>query len=537
MGSEHIERGEAQVHWLVVGPVTPNPTGNRFQVTQDGFAETMQGAGLAATATVRDLLGSGDKATFDVKFGELRDFTLKNIVQNTPLLTDIYALGQALGKPAKPATEEVLAKIESLVGPGKLYDAVANALNPPPEKPEPAGDPADASVDEILSAGVTRTAAKGAVSSFIGAMRKNTSGGIKLSGAKAARRVLEDMPYLVASEILQSPEVSGLEAAWRGLRLMIDRCPSSAKMYVEVIDTTADKAASAIEALPEVDALEEPDVIFVIPPVSGMDAVEELSALAENMMAPLITTADPGLFGADSWQSLPESLEEPGEALEPWTEFTQTEASRWLTMVVNRVALFSEGAGEAKRACFGSGVWALAAMQVASFRDTNSFARCTGRDGSLKAPGMHALEGGPYDGTSIPTEAFWPIKAQDRLAKNGLLGLGSPRNADHVVLANLATCRTSDDAAPLAAQILTGRIVRFASWFKLQLPADIDPKDMGGMFMQAAELFLFPGMDQIAKVRADIGEDDAGAKHLAIHAKVAATHAGQPFAIGFSLPL
>ena len=72
---------------------------------------------------------------------------------------------------------------------------------------------------------------------------------------------------------------------------------------------------------------------------------------------------------------------------------------------------------------------------------------------------------------------------------------------------------------------------------QVQLPADIEPKDMGGMFMQAAELFLFPGMDQIAKVRADIGEDEAGAKHLAIHAKVAATHAGQPFAIGFSLPL
>ena len=275
----------------------------------------------------------------------------------------------------------------------------------------------------------------------------------------------------------------------------------------------------------------------MIPPVANIDAVQVLSALAENLMAPLITTADPSLFGADDWQSLPEFLEEPTEALEPWTEYTQTEAARWLTMVVNRVALFSEGAGDARRVCFGSGVWALAAMQVASYRDTSSFAHCTGRDGSLKAPGMQAIESGPYEGTSIPTAAFWPIKAQDRLAKNGLLGLGSPRNADHVVLANMPTSCSLDDAAPLPAQILTGRIVRFASWFKLQLPADLEPKDMGGMFMQAAELFLFPGMDQLAKVRADIGEDEDGAKHLAIHAKVAATHAGQPFSIGFSLPL
>ena len=176
-------------------------------------------------------------------------------------------------------------------------------------------------------------------------------------------------------------------------------------------------------------------------------------------------------------------------------------------------------------------------MQLASYRDTSAFAHCTGREGSLKAPGMHVLSEGPYEGTSIPVEAFWPIKVQDRLSKYGLLGLGSPRNADQVVLANMPTSCMQEDSAPLPAQILTGRIVRFASWFKLQLPKDVDPQEMGGLFRQAAEIFLFPGMDQIARVRADLAETEEGDLHLAIHAKVAATHAGEPFSIAFSLPL
>jgi len=538
MSGEDLERGESRVHWLVVGPVTPNPTGQSFQLTQDGFADRLAKSGLSAETTVRDLLGDQDTRTFNLCFGELRDFTLKNIVQNVPELKGLYELSQVLGKPAKPSPEELLSSIEQLVGQGRAYEAVSHAMNPPAEKPaESAADPANASVDEILSAGVSRTAAKGAVSSFIGAMKKNSTSKIKLSGAKAARRVLEDLPYVAAAEILRSPEVTQLESAWRGLKLMADRCPSSAKMYVEVIDTNAAGAAAAIEALPELDALEEPDVIFVVPPVESMDSVEELAALAENLMAPIITTAEPSLFGADSWQSLPDTIEEPGEAFASWQEYSKGESARWLTMVANRVVLSSEGAGDAKRACFGSGVWALAAMQLASYRDTSAFAHCTGREGSLKAPGMHVLSGGAYDGTSIPVEAFWPIRVQDRLAKQGLLGLGSPRNADQVVLSNMPTSCSDTDAAPLPAQILTGRIVRFASWFKLQLPKDVDPQEMGGLFRQAAEIFLFPGMDQIARVRADLGEAEDGELHLAIHAKVAATHAGEPFSIAFSLPL
>jgi hypothetical protein len=200
------------------------------------------------------------------------------------------------------------------------------------------------------------------------------------------------------------------------------------------------------------------------------------------------------------------------------------------------VVLVSEGAGPAKRASLGSPVYALAAMLCASYRETGSFARLTGNPGSLKVPGTIDL-GGKLEGTSVPTEAFLAINPQTALGRAGILALGSPRNSDKVVLVSMPTASGARDAAPLPAQILTGRIVRFATWVRSQLPPGAAPHEMAEIFRTAAEVFLFPGMEEVARVKADIGEDDKGVKQLVITAKVAASHAGVPFDLAFALPL
>ncbi|MFY2560727.1 hypothetical protein ACN469_24195 [Corallococcus terminator] len=74
------------------------------------------------------------------------------------------------------------------------------------------------------------------------------------------------------------------------------------------------------------------------------------------------------------------------------------------------------------------------------------------------------LPSGREKGLPIPTEVFLPIRALAKLEEKGVLGLGSGRNADTVLLAGAPT-------VPLPAQVLTGRIVRFATWVRDQLPA------------------------------------------------------------------
>lgn len=538
MAEDNDERAGARVHWLVAAPLRSQPTGETFSVKRDDFAEVLARAGLRATAVVRDCLGADDTRSFELELPELRAFTTKHVVGSQPVLGALLEVASSLGKAQKPTTEEAVAAIEAAVGAGRLSQAVRELLDPPAPAASPGAEAAAGSLEEIADAGAGARAARSAIDMFVRSARKDApqSGGIKLSGAKQARRMIEDAVYATASDILSSPAVAPLEGAWRGLKLMIDQCPPAAGIHVEVIDVAADGALDAIRARPEEDPFDEPDVIFLPFAVAGAEALGDLARFAEERLAPVIVGVEPAALGAADVASMASALDEGGEPTEAWEDFRRSEEARWLCAVANRVAVASEGAGVAKRACLASGVWALAAMLSASYRDSGSFARLTGKPGALQAPGLVELTG-RHEGHTAPTETFLPINPQTTLAAHGVIGLGSPKDDAHVVLARTPTASGADDAAPLPAQILTGRIVRFASWVRHQIPENSEPQEMGYIFRTAAEVFLFPGLEEVAKIKADIAEDDDGKTLFVISAKVDASHAGVPFEMGFTLPL
>ena len=540
-----VSRASARIHWLVVGPFGTSQKGRSFAVTPDDFAKALEKAQLKTVATIPDRLGSDETRTFDLSFSSLRSFTLKQTVLEQPILKALLEVAETLGKGPTPQADEVAGRVESVVGTGALSTAIRNELSP--SVPESVPDATTGSLDDYLDDGVAPNPARGAVDAFVSSMRtgkKKT--GVKRSAAKTVQRLIEDAVFTSASELLQTDAVQALESAWRGLKLIVDRCPSIASMFIEVLDVDLDDVEAAMAARPEVEPTEEPDAVFIMPPLGTVDQCQTFASMAESALAPFVVSADPGLFGASDMDSLAETLDgsrdESSPALDApnapnaWNAFRTLEVSRWLCVVTNRVALFSEGVGPAKRTCLGSGGWALAAMICASYRDTASFARVIGRPGSIHVTGTVELTG-RHEGMSVPTEAFVPINPQTRLSEHGIACLGSPRNDHHVILAAAPTAIKSDDAAPLAAQILTGRIVRFASWVRYQIPADSAPHEMAEIFRQAAQVFLFPGLEEAARVKADIGEDDAGALQLMVTAHVAPSHAGAPFEMSFALPM
>ena len=118
------------------------------------------------------------------------------------------------------------------------------------------------------------------------------------------------------------------------------------------------------------------------------------------------------------------------------------------------------------------------------------------------------------------------------------LGFGSRRNSANLVLKGVPTVRSGDDVIPLPAQMLTGRIVRFARWVLAQLPPNTPEPEVKSLFEQAAAVFLFPAAQESARLEAQvISPKEGGPRSVVLQVSAAPLLAGIPFHLGFSLPL
>ena len=95
---------------------------------------------------------------------------------------------------------------------------------------------------------------------------------------------------------------------------------------------------------------------------------------------------------------------------------------------------------------------------------------------------------------------------------------------------------------PLPAQILTGRVVRFALWVRAQIPAGAGDEEVAALFEQAAQALLFPGSGEDAAVgaalRAKVAPAQAsGGREVRLAVSLKAREAGVPFHFAFALPL
>jgi len=496
----------------VVGQFTSRPGGRRFTVSASTFADALAQAGLAARVTVDDRLAGG-KRTFELTFGRTRSFQLAEVVATTPVLTQLRTLADDLGRSPAPTAESTLSRARELLGEGALVEALKAVFAPP----APAG--AGASIDDVLAGG-TRSSAAGAVDAIVRGMKP--AGEAPPRGARAARKAIEDAVYATAADLLRDPAVTRLDSAWRGLKLLADQCSSGAAASIEVVDVTPESLLDGLTAdLPD-DEVDRPDLFVVVDPCDDAAVLGRLAEEAERACAPAIVAV-----------SMPKEDVDPGEV---WRELRAVEASRWLCAATNRVAACEEGQGPARRQVFTSPALGLAAMVMASFRDTRSFARILGANGALKAPATCEAPTGRDSMVTAPTETFCSIQRQQALAAAGVLGLGSARNSTRLMLSLAPMVRGAKDVLPLPAQILAGRIVRFASWARGQIPPGASDQEAATLFEEAAKVFLFVGLDG-AQLRAGVGRSEGGARVVEIAASLRAEHASLPFQMAFTLPL
>ena len=364
------------------------------------------------------------------------------------------------------------------------------------------------------------------------------SGSTSARGLRAARTAIEEAVFATAADVLAQPLVARWEGAWRGLKLLVDQCPQAAQIGLELLDVAPADVAAALERdLPD-DPSERPDLLVVVDPVGDVDTLARLASIGESVLAPVVVAVAPSLFGMADAAAVALAADSPGGCSpEAFTALRADESSRWLSCVLNRGVVASEGVGGARRVAFASPALVLTAQLAASFRDTRAFARILGGAGAIDLPATLEIAEGRDAGTTIPTETFYSLRAQTALATMGVVGLGSPRNSTKVALSAAPTLRHSTDAVPLPAQILAGKLVRFVTWVRRELPADASDTDAAAMFEQAAQVFLFAGMGEGATLRAGVGKDAEGKRVVEIAASLRAEHAAIPFQMAFTLSL
>ncbi len=551
--SQSLSTEGARVRWWVAGAFTSAPSGRKFLVTSDSFASELAKAASGLRATVPDRLGGAEHRTFELSFDKLRAFQVMDVIAAVPELKKLQGLTEGFMKadPSRPLTpEEGASRIAEVVGAGRLSSAVAAALGGKPKTEAPAAPstPAPASggggdlVGELLAnaeASSPTATAKAGVDAFIKAMAPTAAGPARMSpdARRAVRDAIELALINTAKDILAAEPVARLEAAWRGLKFLLEQCPTASGIVIEVADVEPAQVPEAMEQAVNTEPFERPDVCFVIDATDDVEQLRRLASVSEEAQVPVVVAVTPALLGT-TLPELPTALEDAKLGTQgDWAELRKEDSTRWLCPVLNRMVAASEKRGVLNRASFASPTFAVAGMLSASFLATSGFARITAQQGGLRAPGTWEPSSGKDAGSAYPTEAFLSIRAQTRLAELGILGVGSGRNTDMLLLSTIPMACSNPHTMPLPAQILTGRIVRFALWVRDQLPAGSSAKDMSDLFSQAAEVFLFGGSPELGKLEAQLVPGEGGKQLIKVAAAVKPEQAGTRFQLEFALPL
>jgi phosphohistidine phosphatase SixA len=170
-----------------------------------------------------------------------------------------------------------------------------------------------------------------------------------------------------------------------------------------------------------------------------------------------------------------------------------------------------------------------------SYKATGAFGNIIGNPGGLSAPAVWNVPGD--EETVLPLEAFVSIRAQTVLASNGIIAFGSGKNSDRVVLSHTPTLRDSQSAVPLAAQIHTGKIVRFAVWVSDQITRQSTHEEIRKIYEEAAGVFLFGHLPpKMAELTAQLWPEENNPK-IRVSAQMAPQLLGTHLVVVFNLPI
>ncbi len=472
--------------------------GRRLPLDKERFEEVFARLAPRLAFSVPNRLGGGaPQLDVVLPLARWQDLAPAGLVAAVPALANLRTargLIDAVGK-GELALHAFRERAAGLV-PAPLAEALARALEPAAAgSAAPAAPPAAAGgIDSILAlvdAGdAAPTGARETARRMLDALtaRRPGPGAAERSASAEAGAALDAVLAAQLDEIVHAPEVRALEAAWRGVKLLVDRTDFRKPIALELVSAARDSAAAAVDALA---SGEDADLVLAAWELDAsardLELAQALAEAGERAQTPVAVGLAPAFLGLSSWRGLakarlPQSTFDEA-AYTAWRSLRGRDEARWLVLLANRVALRAAYGpdGEPARSIayretgddaglVGSAVWVLGSVVTRSFARTGACLQISGSHHAL-VPDLPLLPAGP-DGRPAPVEGVFGNERREDLEKLGL-AVVQLYQRDIAFLGSVRTFRkpekypdadaTADAAqqSTLAYQIFASRLVKF----------------------------------------------------------------------------
>ena len=297
--------------------------------------------------------------------------------------------------------------------------------------------------------------------------------------------------------LFDDPQFRRLEAAWRGLRLLLQQGAvednvkvDTASVYPETLEASLEfLSAHLIDDLPNLVLL---DLGFDNTPV----AMERLSTAAQwagSLMVPLIAWVPSRFWGIDRWEDLstlpflPHHLEAPEYA--KFQNLRNGPDGHWICLTCNGfLARFAYGPEnrprkvvfDESRPPWVSPAWALGSLIAQAVSRTGRPARFSDpQHFRLQDLALHS-DKGPKP---IAVETLLPADRRDQMIRAGITPMTADRDTGFIPQA------VTLSGGSLAFQLLTSQVTQFILWCKDNLPAETDPTALALQLRLAFQVF------------------------------------------------
>ncbi len=487
--TEHKWRGESLVR----------------RVDVNGFAGLMAEWQPGLRLDVPNRLSSEPKALeVALRFASLKDFTPGGVARQVPALARLLAIRTEVDGVRTKGTDAATFRAglaEAGVDEASADGLYAQLTVAPPEA-TPKQSTGDDSLDRLM--GMVDTGKGEQVPGFVEAVAEAVAGDTPRVARSAADTILADFDRKLGGQlraILEHPDLRRLEAAWRGLKFLVDRLPFRDGVHLDVLPAGRDELGEALYEqvlLPEhgADDGRAPLAAVLLGFAFGnsqADAVllDDLAGTGASLQAPIIASADPAFFALDGPEDegaipLVAHLTD-GPAYLHWNKLRAKDEARYVALAFppfllrapygpenpsREVPLGEEGF------LWGGGALAVGLALADSFAETGWPTHLAGRRvGDLP---LHETGRG-----ATPLARLLPEAKAAELAEAGFAVLTGEANRDALRLAhapNLSKPAAFDDPEKTAhaaahATLACGLFSARAAHRLLTLPGELDPAD------------------------------------------------------------
>lgn len=303
----------------------------------------------------------------------------------------------------------------------------------------------------------------------------------------------------VLTELFAQPRFRQLEAAWRGLRLLLQQGAVEDNVRVDIAAISPETLDESLEALSAHLVNDLPGLILLDLPFDNSPlSAERLAAAAQwasSLMVPLVAWVPPAFFQISTWDDLatlpylPHHLEDSAYA--KFRALQQAHDSHWIGLTCNRFLIrYPYGPENRPRQIdfieseplWVPPVWALATLVARAAATTGRPARFTDqRRFRVQDLALHPGKAAK----PVAVEHLMDRDRLDQMIRSGITPLTTEHGGDATFIPQATTLAGTS----LTYQLLTSQVTQFVLWCKDNLPAENDPPALETQLRLAFQVF------------------------------------------------